>query len=362
MYTLGDYGAMLADQVRMRAYERALRQAVKSGMVVLEIGTGPGALAVLACRLGARRVYAVESNPVIQVAREIAAANQCADKIEFIEEVSTHVAGPIQADLIVSDLRGALPLLGLHITWIADARRLFLATEGTMVGRADRLWVAIVEAPDQYSKIVEPWERNSLGQDWSAARRRIVNEIYRCRPAPEQLLTSPSLWAELDYRQIEDPDFRGELSWQVGRDGTGHGIVIWFESDLAEGVQFSTGPGSPDGVYGPMFLPWQEPVPLAEGQRVCVHLTAKLLEKEYFWRWATLIESAGRPKEITAQFDQSQIRGAVLSPAQLLKGASIYVPRLSPWGLMRRRALELMDGSASLEDIARRRAIEFPQQ
>jgi protein arginine N-methyltransferase 1 len=362
MYTLRDYGSMLADEVRMRAFERALRQTVKPGMVVLEIGTGPGALAVLACQLGAKRVYALEPNPVIQVAREIAAANGCADRIEFLEGVSTEVAGPIQADLIVSDLRGALPLLELHIPSIVDARRRFLAPGGALIGRADRLRVAIAEAPEIYSKIVGPWERNSLGQDYSAARKRIVNEISRLHPAPEELLTSPGLWATLDYRQIESPDVEGELSFQVTRDGTGHGIVIWFEADLAEGVQFSTGPESPDGVYRPIFLPWQEPVSLVAGQRLCVHLTAKLLEKEYFWRWSTRIESRSVAGEIAAQFDQSQIQGATLSSAQLLKGTSTFVPRLSQDGAMRRRTLELMDGKASLEEISRRLAAEFPER
>ena len=127
MYSLGDYGAMLADEVRMQAYVRALRQTVKPGMVVLEIGTGPGIMAVLACHLGARRVYAIESSPIIQLARGIAAANGCADKIEFIEGVSTQVTAPIQADVIVSDLRGAVPLLETHIPSIVDARRRFLA-------------------------------------------------------------------------------------------------------------------------------------------------------------------------------------------------------------------------------------------
>lgn len=362
MYSLRDYGSMLADEPRMRAFERALRLTVKPGMGVLEIGTGPGALAVLACQLGAARVYAVESSPVIQVAREIAAANGCADKIEFLEGLSTEMAGPIQANLIVSDLRGALPLLDLHIPSIVDARRRFLAPGGSLIGRADRLWVALAEAPETYLKIVGPWERNSLRQDHSAARKRIVNEMFRMHPAPEQLLTTPCLWATLDYTRIENPDVEGELSLQVTRDGTGHGIVIWFDADLAEGVEFSTGPGSPDGVYRPMFLPWPEPVSLVAGQRVCLHLTAKLLEKDYFWRWTTRIEARSTPGETAAQFDQSQIQGAMLSSAQLLKGTSKYVPRLSQDGVMRRRVLELMDGKVSLEEISRRLAAEFPER
>jgi len=37
-------------------------------LCVLEIGTGPGIFAVLACQLGASRVYAIEADPIIQVA------------------------------------------------------------------------------------------------------------------------------------------------------------------------------------------------------------------------------------------------------------------------------------------------------
>ena len=87
-YSLAGYGEMIADRVRVEAYSRALRAAIRPGSVVLDIGTGPGILAVLACRFGAGRVFAIEANPVIQLAREIAAANRCADKIEFIEDLS----------------------------------------------------------------------------------------------------------------------------------------------------------------------------------------------------------------------------------------------------------------------------------
>ena len=112
MYSLSGYGEMIADRVRIAAYVQALRQAVRPGAVVVDIGTGPGIMAVLACQLGASRVYAIESDEIIQVARAIAAANGCADRIEFIEDLSTKVTLPVRADVIVSDMRGVLPFLG----------------------------------------------------------------------------------------------------------------------------------------------------------------------------------------------------------------------------------------------------------
>ena len=76
MYNLAGYGYMIEDRVRVDAYTQAMRQAIRPGSVVLEIGTGPGIFAVLACKLGAKRVYAIEPDDIIQLAREIAAAQR----------------------------------------------------------------------------------------------------------------------------------------------------------------------------------------------------------------------------------------------------------------------------------------------
>src|SRR5437016_11881319 len=133
MYGLGAYGSMIADRVRVEAYAEALRKSVRKGSVVAEIGTGPGIFAVLACQLGATRVYAIEPSEIIQVAREVAAANGCADKIEFFEELSDRVMLPGRADVILSDLRAVLPLFQRHIPAIIDARSRFLAPGGAMI-------------------------------------------------------------------------------------------------------------------------------------------------------------------------------------------------------------------------------------
>src|SRR5215472_1028475 len=224
MYSLGAYGSMIADRVRVEAYAEALRRTVHKGSVVVEIGTGPGIFAVLACQLGARRVYAIEPSEIIQVAREIAVANACETKIEFFEEFSDRVTLPIRADIILSDLRGVLPLFQRNIPAIVDARRRLLAPGGTLIPRRDMLWAALVEAPEPYNGLVNPWDRNPLGQDLSAARRLVVNTGQKVRLTPDQLLSAHQLWATLDYRTVESFDVRGNLEWRVKRKGTGHGI------------------------------------------------------------------------------------------------------------------------------------------
>lgn len=359
---MAGYGAMIADRIRIDAFRNALRGAIRPGAVVMDLGTGPGIMAVLACQLGAKRVYAIEPGEVIQVAREIAAANQCGDKIEFFEEHSTKVSVPVRADVIVSDIRGILPLFERHIPSIVDARRRFLAPGGTLIARKDEIWAAVVEAPAEYGKIVGPWDSNILGQHLGTARRKVLNEFGKVRVTTDQLLTVPKLWATLDYATIENPDVRGPLQWEAKRSGTGHGILVWFNMELAEGLAFSNGPDSPEAIYGEAFFPWLEPVSLSPGQRICVELEAKLLEADYFWRWTTQIESAEKMARMVARFEQSQIQGTVISLAQLHKCASDFVPTLTEEGRIRLRALGLMDGKSSLEEIARRLTEDFPGQ
>src|SRR5690348_3033862 len=168
MYSLNFYGQMLADASRMDAYARALRQTIRPDSVVMDLGCGPGVFALLACKLGARRVYAVEPNNVIGLAREAAAANGFADRIEFFEELSTEISLPEPATIIVSDLRGVLPLFQQHIPAIIDARKRLLARDGILISRRDVLWAAVVEAPEQYEELIAPWQ-NQFELDLSGA-------------------------------------------------------------------------------------------------------------------------------------------------------------------------------------------------
>src|SRR5215208_1340571 len=196
---------MIVNEPRIKPYIEALRQSIKPGSVVLEIGTGTGLMAMLACRFGARKVYAIEFDNVIELARETAARNGLSDKIEFIQEISTRVTLPEKADVIVSDLRGILPLFTTHITSIADARR-FLAPGGVMIPSQDRILAALISAPELYDSLVDPWGSEAFGFDMANIRERATNNPTKFVCKSEQLASDAQCWVELDYYKIENPN------------------------------------------------------------------------------------------------------------------------------------------------------------
>ena len=58
MYSVRDFGEMISDAGRFGSYAKAIARAVRPGDTVAEIGCGPGVFSLLACRAGARRVFA----------------------------------------------------------------------------------------------------------------------------------------------------------------------------------------------------------------------------------------------------------------------------------------------------------------
>jgi protein arginine N-methyltransferase 1 len=356
VYSISQYAEMIADGGRMDAYARALRQVIKPGSVVLDIGTGTGVAAMLACKYGARRVFALEPSDAIFVAQEIAAANGFGAKIDFIQALSTDVTLPEGADVIVSDLRGVLPLFQNHLVAIADARARHLAPGGVMIPQSDTLWVAAVGAPQMYASITSSWgERHGL--DLAAARRLAVNAVCKVK-GPVEILAGPVRAGSIDYRTVDTPRFSGSVDMTAIAAGTGHGLCAWFDSTLADGIGFSNAPDAAPLVYGQAFFPWNEAVSLEAGERVAATLAADPVGADYLWQWHTRV--SGLRGSIRADMRQSELEGELLSPATLRRQSATHVPQLGEDGRIDALILRRMDEAVPLGEIARELATQFP--
>ncbi|MCI0435350.1 MAG: 50S ribosomal protein L11 methyltransferase [Gemmatimonadetes bacterium] len=361
MYSLGGYGKMVADEVRMRAFIGALRDAIEPGSVVLDIGTGTGVFALLASRLGARRVYAIEPDQAaLAVARELATINGVADRIEFIAALSTEVSLPERADVMVSDLHGVLPLFKQHIPSIIDARSRLLAPGGAMLPARDRLQIALVEAPEPVNTSIEHWLEDEFGVSLRAADRYARNTWRKARLGPDRLLTPPACWGTIDYASVQSPDVSGDVKWTAGRAGVAHGLAVWFDATIGDGHGFSNAPGEPGTIYGQGYFPLQEPVALECGDAIAVSLSARLAGATYVWLWSTTVHAGDDPSRLKARFRQSTFLGTVFVRGGLDKVGDAHVPVLNEDGLIERTLLELMDGTRSMDELGAELSTRFP--
>jgi protein arginine N-methyltransferase 1 len=359
MYSLRDFGSMIGDKARFDAYAKAIARAVRPGDTVAEIGCGPAVFSLLACRAGARRVFAIEMDDSIDYARKLAAANGFTDRIEFFQTDSRKTQLPERVNVIVSDIRGAMPLHGHAIPSLEDARMRLLAPAGIMIPQRDTLKAAVIEAAKYYAELTSPWQSLVPVLDLSSSLAPILNQTYSVSFKKEQLLTEPKDWGLLDYTVGAAARATAELEFRTAREGTAHGLCVWFEAKLFEDFGYSTGPGAVDSVYGQLFLPWLQPVTLEEGQKIQVVLHADLVGQDYIWRWETTI--AATASHPAFHFQQSTFQGANFSPHALRCQSADYAPRLSEAGQADLWMLQRMDGITSLQTIAQCASQQFPR-
>jgi len=359
MYSLDDYGGMIADAVRIGPYIAAIEAAVRPGSVVVDLGTGPGFFALIACRAGARRVYAIDLGEIVQFGRHFAKAAGFTDRIEFLHGDSRHIDLPERADVIISDIRGALPFYGHSILALEDARQRFLREGGTLIPQRDTLYAAIVESKESYDKIRSPWQ-SSVRSDLSAALPYVLNGIHSAHFTSEQLVADPQAWCVVDYMESPSTQAAATLDFHAKRSATAHGVALWFDTKLFKNIGFSCAPGGPKTIYGHTFLPWLEPVAISVRQEIQVDLHADLVGGDYIWRWETKIYEEGKG-QVVQHFRQSTLESAQLSPQWLRRHAADFVPVLSEVGEAERWLLEAMDGNAPLQEIAQAAAQRFPK-
>jgi protein arginine N-methyltransferase 1 len=361
VYSVSSYGDMITNEPRMPAYSDALRQAISPGCAVIDIGAGTGIFSLLACKYGAGAVTAIEPADAVLLLRETAEANGCADRITIVQGLSTEHVPQVKADVIVSDIRGIMPLFEHHIATIVDARERLLAPGGTLIPMRDTLHVALANHPEGYLPCEEPWLRNRYELDLRAGHRYAVNSWSKVSLQPEQLLSASAELAVLDYRTISDPNMTGRVVLQAESDGTAHGLVVWFDAELAPGIGFSNAPGQPKLVYGQSFFPFEQPLTLAKGDRVEATIRSNLVDGGYVWSWTSRLFRCDSDKaELSLR--QSSFLAQVLAPGKLAKRADSHVPQPTPAHAVDQLCLSLIDGQHSLGEIANMLLQRFPER
>lgn len=280
---------LVADPHRMVAYQRALERLVEPGMVVLDAGAGTGVLAMMAARLGAKKVYAVESMPVARLARELVRHNGLETRVEVIEADLRTLQPPASVDLVVSDCLGRF----LYDDQMLDAMAAafgWLGPGGVVAPRTVELVIAPVAAG--HLPLVDTFVAPVMGLELSPLRAALSAETWGGAFAPEAVLAEPRVVSRWELPGAAPlVDFSGAFELAAGRLV---GLAGWFRATLAPGVLLETGPGF-ETHWHQVLWPLAA-TPVEAGSRLEVRLKLEALvgpTGEPRWSWSAELD--GRP-------------------------------------------------------------------
>ncbi len=248
--------SLLSHRSRIAKFEEALRVVVTPESYVIDLGTGSGALAMLAVMAGARRVTGVDVNrECIEYAKKAAKLNGLEDKIDFYEGHFSGFVPDEPADVVVCEMLSSMLLIEQQVPASCHAVRHLLKEGGTMMPEQARVWVVPVECPAL-------WERFTInGMTFPRVPQTVGPDESKDLAAARELIT----FNLSTMRKTPSVD-RG-LDFTISEKGALHGIVGFFEAQLVSGVNLYMNDG-----WRELFLPFDTLREVQVSESIRVHL------------------------------------------------------------------------------------------
>lgn len=310
---------MLDDEIRMAAYKNAIREAVKPGMTVLDLGTGTGILGLWALQAGASYLYAIDVNAAV-IPKAIASfeASGFEGKFHVFQGLSYDITLPRQVDLIISEIIGNLGDNEDFIPILSDARTRFLNPSGQMLPRSVRSQLVPVSATKAHQQVAAKQCR-ALNANYSLpelmqrlAVKSPFNLYYDTIIPRSTYLSEPKVAKECLFDGNDQATYAAELSYIASRDGTLTGFKGSFIAALSESVTLDI---SGDDIAGRStsdswkhcYLPILEPISVQRDDEIHLRFARSYpghRESPFrqCYRWSGEIRRHGK---VIATFDQS---------------------------------------------------------
>lgn len=305
------HSLMLNDRIRMVAYEKAVKQTVKPGMIVLDLGTGTGILALWALEAGASHVYGIDVNAsILERAHQRIASAGYADRFTALNALSFEVDLSERVDLVMSEILGNLADNEDMTPIMADAQKRFLKPDGIMLPRKATAHLVPVCSPHAHEQI-------------RARRCRGVNTVYSLDALMEKLeisnpfnlyydvilprtsyLATPQQVAKFSFRGSDKAEYNVERSFVVTQPGIFTGFKGYFVAELAPGVGLDI---SGDNIkarqtsdcWKHCFLPIESPIEVKTGDRIALRYqryypSNRQSPFRQCYAWSGTVQRAGR--------------------------------------------------------------------
>ena len=238
---LNYHALMLADGLRNKLLYKAIKQNVNSETNFLDIGAGTGVWAILAAKLGAKRVVAVEIEEcLIPIIYKHAQENGVADRIEIVHGNSNDVKLKGRFDVIVSELFGGDALGEGTVKSFVDIRNRFLAPDGVLIPQK----LTMMAAPAFASKARNDLPKSlPLSADFlRSLRLNYSQHLSIADRGGVKLLADAKPLIDLDFRKIyEAPKLENlTVSWRLNNIKQANAIVTFTHSTFTDSIEMDS--------------------------------------------------------------------------------------------------------------------------
>ncbi len=258
--------AMVNDQPRNEAIERAIALLDLAGKTVVEIGTGTGLIALLFAKYGAARVVSCEMNANLAgVAQRIVAATPYADRIAIVNESSTVAIQrglmPRRPDVIFTETLDC-GVVGEGFMPIAEDIRRLAGPATIIMPRVVTQFAALIDS-DSLANLNRAGF--ACGFDLSLLNDYATGNYFPVHTElhPHRFLSAAAKLR--DYTYIGCPE-ASPVPVRATSSGTAHGLLSWFSAEFGS-ASVANEPFS-GGHWHQAFHPLPAEMTITEGEDI----------------------------------------------------------------------------------------------
>ena len=286
----------VGDRYRLDPYREAIRQVVRPGMVVADIGTGSGPLARFAAEAGASRVYGVEQHrEILRYAERFNQTEGIDNVIRLVHGDSRSVSLDERVDVIVAELIASLGNDEAMSDILEDARKRFLKPGGTIIPSRVEVFISPVNAPEAHAEIPSVYEDDVIVGPRKGFPPFATYYQFFGLPA-ERLLSAERLLDSIDLMRHSPLAYDRQLHFDCGGEGAFSGFAGWFKAALTDRVTLDTSPRAPQTCWGQAFFAVREQVPVQKGDTIELTFSAEVPHgsDRPFYRWEGAVARGAR--------------------------------------------------------------------
>jgi SAM-dependent methyltransferase len=236
---LKDHESLLTDRRRNRFFYQALRRHVRGDSSVLDIGAGTGLWAIVAARLGARRVVAVEMDPLLLgLIKALARVNGVADRVEVRGGDSRQVQLGREFNVVISETVGHLVFDEPIVPVMLDARQRFLKPGGVLLPSGVALVAAAAHLRPRHQDFPA-----GVPVKYDTCESLVLNSPVALKGRRRlRWVSEPRDLIRVDLNRVTEPPDLAHLTARWDRQDVRqvNAFAVWAEMEAAPGVWLAT--------------------------------------------------------------------------------------------------------------------------